>query len=141
MVSIDNDRAILLIEDDDIDAMSVKRSLKELKVNNPLFHVENGEEALEYLHDPKNIRPAIILLDINMPRMNGLEFLRAVKQDPDLKKIPIVMLTTSHEEYDKSESFSLGAAGFMVKPVEYRHFVEVIRTINLYWTLSELPDR
>ena len=135
-----NNRSILLVEDDEVDAMSVKRALKDLNVTNRLHHVENAELALEYLRSDKNERPAIILLDINMPGMNGIELLKIIKQDPDIRHIPIIILTTSRIEGEKYESFSSGAAGFMVKPVEYRQFVEVIRAINLYWTLSELVE-
>ena len=86
----------------------------------------------------KNERP--ILLDLNMPRMNGIEFLRIVKADPALRRIPVVVLTTSREEEDKLNSFDLSVAGYMLKPVDYQKFVEVVKTIDLYWTLSELPD-
>jgi CheY-like chemotaxis protein len=134
------DRSILLVEDDEIDVMSVRRALRDLKVANRLYHVGNGEEALEFLKNTDNERPAIILLDINMPRMNGIEFLKIIKQDPNYWHIPIVILTTSRAEMERHESFSTGAAGYMVKPVEYKQFVEVIRAIDLYWTLSELPD-
>ena len=72
--------------------------------------------------------------------MNGLEFLQVLKQDTILKKIPVIVLTTSKNEQDKLESFRLGVAGYMIKPVDYQQFVEVVRTINLYWTLSEMPD-
>ena len=75
-----------------------------------------------------------------MPRMNGIEFLKVAKTYNAIKKIPVIVLTTSHEEWDKLQSFNLGAAGYMVKPVDYLQFVEVIRTIDLYWTLGELPD-
>jgi len=80
------------------------------------------------------------LLDLNMPKMNGTEFLKIVKKDELLKKIPVVVLTTSSQQQDVVESFKLGAAGYMVKSVDYGKFVETIRTINLYWTLSELPS-
>lgn len=133
-------KSILLIEDDLVDAMTVRRALKELKVTNPLSHVENGEEAIAHLRDPKKDRPCIILLDLNMPVMNGIEFLQAVKADDDLKRIPVVVLTTSEEQEDKVESFSLGVAGYMRKPVDYRQFVETIRSIDAYWTISELPE-
>jgi CheY-like chemotaxis protein len=94
---------------------------------------------LEYLRDEKNEKPCIILLDLNMPRMNGIEFLKIAKQDELLKMIPVVILTTSKEDRDKVESFKLSIAGYMIKPVDYQQFVEVIKTINIYWTLSELP--
>lgn len=81
-----------------------------------------------------------MLLDLNMPKMNGVEFLREVKRDDSLKNIPILVLTTSREAGDRKDTFSNGAVGYMIKPVEYKDFVEVIRTIDRYWTLSELPD-
>jgi CheY-like chemotaxis protein len=133
-------KAILLIEDDKVDAMTVQRALKELRVTNRLEHVENGEEALTYLRDSNKDRPCIILLDLNMPIMNGIEFLQAVKSDADLKRIPVVVLTTSEEQEDKLDSFSLGVAGYMRKPVDYQQFVETIRSIDAYWTISELPE-
>jgi len=135
-----NSKPVLLVEDDSVDAMTVKRAFKDLKVLNPLTHRTNGEEALEYLRDKSNERPCVILLDLNMPKMNGGEFLKVVKADDVLKKIPVVVLTTSKEEYDIMESFKLSVGGYIVKPVNYTKFVEAIRTIDLYWTLSELPD-
>ncbi len=135
-----NGKPILLVEDDTIDAMTVKRAFKELKVNNPLAHALNGEEALAQLQQEESEAPCVILLDLNMPKMNGVEFLKIAKDDPSLKMIPVVVLTTSNEERDIVESFKLGVAGYIVKPVDYRKFVEAIRTIDLYWTLSELPN-
>jgi len=135
-----NRKPILLVEDDRIDAMTVQRALKDIKVANQVIVRENGEEALEYLRDEANFKPAIILLDLNMPKMNGIEFLEVAKTDDSIKKIPVIVLTTSHGEWDRIQSFDLGAAGYMVKPVDYTQFVEVIRVIDLYWTLSELPD-
>jgi CheY-like chemotaxis protein len=134
-----SDKPILLVEDDEIDQMTVKRALKDINVTNRLDITGDGEQALKFLKDPETIMPGIILLDLNMPRMNGIEFLRVVKQDEQLKRIPVVVLTTSEEEQDKIESFNLGVAGYMLKPVDYLQFVEVVRTIDLYWTLSELP--
>lgn len=133
-------KPILLVEDDKVDAMTVKRSLRDIHVTNRLLLAGNGEDALQYLREPNIDRPCIILLDLNMPKMNGLEFLQVLKQDTILKKIPVIVLTTSKNEQDKLESFRLGVAGYMIKPVDYQQFVEVVRTINLYWTLSEMPD-
>ncbi|MEN6351960.1 MAG: response regulator [Bacteroidales bacterium] len=130
----------MLVEDDKVDALTVKRALTELKVTNELIIRENGEEALDFLRDQHNQKPAIILLDINMPRMNGLEFLEIAKNEPDIKKIPVIILTTSSEELDRMQSFQLGVAGYMVKPVDYKQFVDVVRVIDIYWTLSELPE-
>ncbi len=133
-------RPILLIEDDQIDVMTVQRALKELHVANRLDVAENGHQALHRLKTPDAERPCLILLDLNMPIMNGIEFLRIAKNDPELKRIPVVVLTTSEEQRDKMESFDLGVAGYMRKPVDYRQFVETIRSIDTYWTLSELPE-
>lgn len=136
-----NLKPILLVEDDSVDAMTVKRALKDLKVTNQLVHTLNGEEALNHLRTERNgSRPCIILLDLNMPKMNGVEFLKVAKADDSLRLIPVVVLTTSKEDRDVIESFKLGVAGYMVKPVDYNKFVEAMRTIDIYWTLSELPN-
>lgn len=133
-------KPILLIEDDNVDVMTVERVFRDLKIANQLVSTSNGEQALEYLRTNGNKKPCVILLDLNMPKMNGTEFLKIVKTDESLKKIPVVVLTTSSQQQDVVESFDLGAAGYMVKSVDYGKFVETIRTINLYWTLSELPS-
>lgn len=134
-----SNRPILLVEDDQVDVMTILRALKEIHVVNPVVNVENGEAALAHLRDPAAERPCIILLDLNMPIMNGTEFLHQVKQDAQLKRIPVIVLTTSEEEKDKLDSFNLGVAGYMAKPVDYRRFVEMMRSIDLYWTISEMP--
>ena len=134
------DKPILLVEDDQVDVMTVNRALGEIRVTNPIVSRENGEEALKYLRDPGSERPCIVLLDLNMPIMNGIEFLQIVKQDENLKRIPVVVLTTSEEQQDKLRSFNLGVAGYMAKPVDYRQFVEVMRTLDAYWTISEVPQ-
>jgi len=136
-----NSKPILLVEDDRVDAMTLKRALNDQKVISPLVQVTNGEEAIEYLRNGGNQEPCLILLDLNMPKMNGVEFLKIVKADETLKKIPIVVLTTSTEERDIAESFERGAAGYMVKSVDYEKFVEIVRAIDAYWSLSELPNR
>ena len=134
-----NRKPILLVEDDSIDAMMVNRALKELNVPNGLIHYENGEKALNYLNDKITEKPCIILLDLNMPRMGGLEFLEIVKNDDQLKLIPVVVLTTSSDHYDLVSSFRHSAAGYMIKPGDYSDFVEVMKTISNYWSQSELP--
>ncbi len=134
-----SNRPILLVEDDHVDIMTIKRALKEIEVSNPVVSRENGEDALAYLNEPANARPCIILLDLNMPIMNGIEFLQLAKHDDKLKAIPVVVLTTSEEQQDKVNSFNLGVAGYMAKPVDYRRFVEMMRSIDLYWTVSEMP--
>ncbi|MFA9218996.1 MAG: response regulator [Sphingomonadaceae bacterium] len=134
-----HNKPILLIEDDRVDVMTILRALKEIRVVNPVVNMEHGEAGLAYLHDPASARPCIILLDLNMPIMNGIEFLQQAKQDPSLRSIPVIVLTTSEEQQDKVRSFDLGVAGYMAKPVDYRRFVEMMRSIDLYWTLSEMP--
>ena len=135
-----NSKPILLIEDDDVDVMTVNRALRDLKVTNQLVSIGDGEEAIEYLRDESATKPCIVLLDLNMPKMDGVEFLKIVKTDKALKKIPVVILTTSNSDRDVIESFELGAAGYMVKSVDYEKFVETIRAIDQYWTLSKLPS-
>jgi CheY-like chemotaxis protein len=137
---IKNLKPILLVEDDRVDVMTVKRALRELEISTPLEVTRNGEEALAYLREATNRKPAIILLDLNMPKMNGIEFLKIVKQDPVLRRIPVVVLTTSKEEQDRVASFDLSVAGYMIKPVDYAQFVEIMRAIKDYWILSELPE-
>lgn len=131
-------KPILLVEDDQVDVMTTRRALKEVRVANPLAVCENGEQAIAWLREAPEL-PCIILLDLNMPIMNGIEFLQSVKADPGLRRIPVVVLTTSEEQEDKVRSFDLGVAGYMAKPVDYRRFVEVMRSIDLYWTISEMP--
>ncbi len=128
---------ILLIEDDDVDIMTVRRSLKELCVSNPLDQVSDGEQGLAFLRNPANARPGLILLDLNMPRMNGVEFLVELRADAALKSIPVVVLTTSREETDRISAFSQSVSGYMIKPVDYPQFVNTMRIIRDYWEASE----
>ena len=133
-------KPILLVEDDTVDVMTVKRALKDLQIPSELVPAGDGEEALAYLRDDRNAKPCVILLDLNMPKMNGTEFMRIAKADEALRKIPIIVLTTSNSDQDISRSFELGAAGYMVKSVDYKKFMELIKTIAQYWTLSKLPS-
>ena len=135
-----NNEPILLVEDDKVDAMTVTRALNEIKVKNKLVIVENGEEALEYLRNPDNEKPCIILLDLNMPKMNGIEFLKVAKHEEGIKSIPVVVLTTSKADQDRLDTFKFSVAGYMIKPVNYMQFVDTVKTIKLYWTLSELAN-
>lgn len=132
-------KPILVVEDDDVDVMTIRRALKEIHVVNPVVRQENGEKAIEYLRDQGNSPPCIILLDLNMPVMSGIEFLEVVKSDENLKRIPVIVLTTSSEQEDKVDSFNFSVAGYMAKPVDYRQFVDVMRSIDVYWSISELP--
>ncbi|MFQ5944163.1 MAG: response regulator [Anaerolineales bacterium] len=138
--------SILLVEDDEVDVMGVKRSFAHNKVANPLLVVGDGEQALAFLRheneysDPEKYpTPCIILLDLKLPRMGGIEFLQVIKNDPDFLEIPVVVFSASDEEADVRESFRNGVAGYIVKPVTFEKFAEAIATFDLYWTLSELP--
>jgi CheY-like chemotaxis protein len=131
---------ILLVEDDQIDQMNVKRAFERNKIMNPLYVAENGLEALEMLRDgrvPDERR--LILLDLNMPKMNGIEFLKNLRADPDLGHTPVVVLTTSNDEEDKVNAYDLNVAGYLLKPVTFSNFVELTAALNKYWTLVELP--
>ena len=135
-----NFKPILLVDDDNIDAMSVGRAFKELNITNPLVRSVNGEEALNYLNDDSNEMPCMILLDLNMPKMNGIEFLGIIKKDDRLKSIPVIVLTTSTEECDIKDTYEFSISGYIVKPPDYKSFVETMRIIKIYWSQSELPS-
>jgi len=135
-----NSKPILLVDDDPADAMIVRRAFEDLKLTNPLIHSNNGKEALDYLRSEGNKKPSVILLDSNMPKMDGSEFLKIVKADDVLKMIPVVVLTTCSDEQHIAEQLELGVAGYVIKPVNYKNFLEAIRVIHRYWTLSELPN-
>ncbi len=134
-----NAQPLLLVEDNVVDALSVKRALQELDASYRLVHVTSGEEALAYLTSGTHAKPSLILLDLNMPRMSGIELLRAIKSDESLKAIPVIVLTTSEEPIDIGASFGLSVAGYVVKPLDYGRFRETISAIDSYWSLSHLP--
>jgi CheY-like chemotaxis protein len=136
---------ILLVEDDEVDVMNVRRAFKKNNIVNPLYIATNGQEALAMLRGEAGSEAEIpsqrrlILLDLNMPRMNGIEFLRELRLDERLKSIPTIVLTTSNEDRDKVEAYNLNVAGYILKPVTFSNFVEVMSTLNQYWMLSEIP--
>ncbi len=137
---------ILLVEDEPADAHLVRSALKENKVLCNLHHVLDGVEAMAFLKREGEYQsaaqPDLILLDLNMPRMNGREFLAAVKADDELRPIPVVVLTTSDVERDVVASYKLGAAGYITKPVDMDQFVDAIRQLDNYWfVLARLPKR
>jgi CheY-like chemotaxis protein len=131
--------AILLVEDDAIDVLNVRRAFEKNRLTNPIFEATNGIEALDMLR--RGVLPPrhIVLLDLNMPRMNGIEFLTELRADPALKSTSVVVLTTSNEERDKLEAYQLNVAGYLLKPVTFPSFVELMAALNKYWTLVELP--
>jgi CheY-like chemotaxis protein len=131
---------ILLVEDDKVDVMNVERALLKNKLSNPLFVASNGLEALQMLRDgtvPGSRR--LILLDLNMPKMNGIEFLGALRADPVLADSTVIVLTTSNDDKDKLAAYNLHVAGYLLKPVTFQSFVELMAALNKYWALVELP--
>lgn len=139
-ISADRLLNILLVEDDEVDVLNVRRAFQKNNIANPLFVASNGLEALEQLRGnmiPRERR--IVLLDLNMPKMNGIEFLRELRQDPELKQTPVVVLTTSNDERDRIEAYNLNVAGYLLKPVTFSNFCDVMTALNKYWALVELP--
>ena len=136
---------ILLIEDDEVDIMTVKRAFKKGNIINPLYVAGNGLEALAMLRGEAGkpslipIDRRIILLDLNMPKMNGLEFLKALRADSVIGHTPVVVLTTSNEEKDRIRAYDLNVAGYILKPISFGGFVELMVTLNQYWALCEMP--
>ena len=136
---------ILLVEDDEVDIMNVERAFKKGKITNPLYIAGNGIEALAMLRSsteqpsPLPAKRILILLDLNMPKMNGLEFLQELRQDEELKRTPVIVLTTSDEDKDRIEAYNLNVAGYILKPVTFNNFAEVMVALNKYWALCEMP--
>lgn len=130
---------ILLVEDDEIDVMNVQRAFARNNMANPLHVASNGLEALEMLRAGKIPPRRVVLLDLNMPKMNGIEFLQAVRSDPELANLTIVVLTTSNDDRDRLAAYEHHVAGYLLKPVTFPSFVELMAALNKYWTLIELP--
>jgi len=135
---------IFLVEDDSVDVMNVQRAFVKNNITNPLHIAFNGVEALNMLRGsngkPKlNPSPRIILLDINMPKMNGLEFLRELRNDEDLKSVSVFVMTTSNDDQDKIEAYNLNVAGYILKPLSFEKFVNAVAVLNSYWKLCEQP--
>lgn len=135
---------ILLVEDDRVDVMNVRRSFKKANIANPLFTASNGLEALNILRGQCEdvqmpIHRRLVLLDLNMPKMGGLEFLQELRADPELRRTPVIVLTTSDQERDRVEAYNLNVAGYILKPVTFASFAGMMATLNRYWTLCELP--
>lgn len=134
---------LFLIEDDDGDAKAVTRAFNKAQIANPIVRAYDGVEALEILHNKEHSRcphePFIILLDLNMPRMNGFEFLEQLRNDPEFKKTVVFILTTSKSDEDKSKAYDFNIAGYIVKETAGRDFLHLINMIDDYWHLVELP--
>ncbi len=128
---------ILLIEDDMIEIMKLNRTISSLKLNHNIVEANNGEEALKILEKKDNL-PDIILLDLNMPKINGIEFLGILKNDEVLKYIPTIILTTSNNQKDLLECYKIGIAGYVIKPLKYEDYVSKIEKVLNYWSINEL---
>jgi two-component system, response regulator len=139
MKKTNNHISILMADDDPDDRMLMQEALAENKIANSIYFVENGEELLDYLNktgkykNEKCVTPGIIFLDLNMPKVDGRQALKHLKADPLLRKIPIIILTTSKAELDILESYELGVNSFISKPVRFDELVEVTREISTYW--------
>lgn len=145
MLAAERELNILLVEDDEVDVMNVQRALKKNNITSPLYRAANGIEALTMLRsnqvlttDP--LRRLLILLDLNMPKMGGLEFLKELRADPTLRHLPVVILSTSKQDDDLATAYEYNVAGYILKPVTFSNFVETINVLNRYWLLSELPQ-
>ncbi len=137
--------SILLVEDDDVDVMTIKRAFKKHNLANPLHVARNGLEGLAMLRGADGVKkldplPRIVMLDLNMPKMGGIEFLREIRKDQDLKSLSVFVLTTSNEDSDKIEAYDLNVAGYVLKPVDFARFVEAVGTLSAYWQLIEQPE-
>ena len=143
-----NDRpfTVLMAEDDEHDIIATQRAWEKNHISNPLHVVRDGEECLDFLHQRQKYaepgaapRPGILLLDLKMPKMDGLAVLKHIKQDEGLRRLPVVILTTSKAEEDRLRSYDLGANAFIVKPVGFESLSEAVKTLNLFWQIVELP--
>lgn len=135
---------ILLVEDDEVDIMNVQRAFKKNNILNPLTIANNGVEALDKLRGTNGAQkitpvPRIILLDINMPKMNGLEFLKELRNDPALHTISVFVMTTSNDDKDRFEAYNYNVAGYVIKPITFENFVAAVSILNNFWQLCEQP--
>ncbi|MEY2976642.1 MAG: hypothetical protein RLZZ435_780 [Cyanobacteriota bacterium] len=139
---------ILMADDDEDDRLLTRDALEENRILNDLYCVEDGEELMDYLYqrgdysDPNSApRPTLILLDLNMPRKDGREALEEIKNDPNLRSIPVVVLTTSQAEEDILKTYDLGVSSFITKPVDFQSMVQIMKTLGDYWfQIVQLPD-
>jgi CheY-like chemotaxis protein len=131
---------ILLVEDDEVDVMNVKRAFKKNHITNPLIIKHNGVEALDALRNDEVSFPCIVLLDLNMPKMGGIEFLKEVRADDRLKKLTVFVMTTSNQDNDKVDAYNLNVAGYILKPLSMDRFISAVATLQSYWQLCEFPE-
>ena len=134
-------KPILLVEDDLVDASTVKQALQDLRVKNPVVHKTDGEEAIDWLREKTSQQPALMLLDLNMPKISGVELLQIIKADTRLMHVPVVVLTVSQYEQDKLDTFNLGVAGYVIKAVDYDEFLRNMDIIIQYWSWNGLVEK
>ncbi len=134
-------KPILLIENNDDDAKDIETNINDIHVTNVLERRSNIDEAYEYLRDEQNPKPCVILLDLNMPRMGAFEFIKTLKTDHILKRIPIVILMSSETNGDVARSSGLDIAGYILKPFDYRQFIETMKTLNIHLALNSKEDK
>jgi CheY-like chemotaxis protein len=133
---------ILLVEDNPDDEKLTLRALKKNNIANPVEVVRDGQQALDHLFDPDQPLPALVLLDLKLPKVGGLEVLKAMRADPSRKLVPVVILTSSKEETDLVQGYSLGANSYVRKPVDFERFTEAVRQLGMYWlVLNEAPPK
>lgn len=135
--------SIMLVEDDEVDIMNLKRAFKKNNINNPLYIAGNGLEALEILRKcgtDEMPMPKIILLDLNMPKMNGIEFLKELRKDEKLHRLSVFVMTTSNKDNDIIEAYNLNVAGYILKPLSMDKFMSAVGTLSNYWQLMEFPS-
>ncbi|WP_339837340.1 response regulator [uncultured Flavobacterium sp.] len=134
-------KPILLVEDNPIDLDLTLRAFALKNISNPIQVARDGEEALSYFERWENgePKPIVILLDINMPKIDGLEVLKKLKEHPDFKIIPVVILTTSSESADLQKAYQLGVNSYIIKPISFENFLDVVGHIDLYWRLTNKP--
>jgi two-component system response regulator len=137
---------VLMAEDNEHDIVATKRAWKKHCIANPLYIVRDGEECLDFLRKQGKYsqpgdapRPGILLLDINMPKMDGLTVLKHIREDEETRRLPVIILTTSQAEQDRLRSYDLGVNAYIIKPVGFENFSAAVRTISLFWQLVELP--
>ena len=130
---------VLLVEDNPDDAELTIRTLKKNNLANNLLHLTDGQEAIDFLFNEENTMPKLILLDLKMPKVDGLELLKKIKSDKDKCIIPVVVLTSSKQESDIIESYKLGVNAYIVKPVEFEKFVKAVTDLSLFWLVLNQP--
>ena len=139
--------SVLMAEDNEHDIIATRRAWKKNHISNPLYIVNDGEECLDFLYCQGRYKngdapphPGVLLLDINMPKMDGLSVLKYIRNDGHMRRLPVVILTMSEMEEDRLRSYNLGANAFIVKPVGFENFSEAVKTINPFWGMAELPE-